>query len=478
MDTELPGILRQFVKIAGREEWKKRFRWLEREVRRETGLRHFWHERCPLELGFSRSWRQLRKTGQIPFDTADEDGRRFLSFAAMTVRCHQRLTPTGRKRLAGMLRSATKGDFGLGPVAYEMKIATHLLGLDYDVVFHDLEGGRGYDLLAAKDGMTLEVECTHMSGDAGRKIHRKELYRFADRFSPWMRDHLGNLTTSLFARLTIPGRLESADAYQKPLCTLVGRALLGGGTDLEQDGARVRVEAFDVERVAGPWNARHDFGRAAMEARLLSHFDLVNKNAMVYFRPGRSVVVLLIVSEQQDQVLNGMHAELRKKTKDQFTGGHPAILCCHLADLTSAQLISLARSIDPCYDDWFEFTDVARFTSRSKQLLIEQILPTDLELPSSVSFADCDILSIGKAVAYGERHVVLDHENFDEAMRPIRDPLKRLFLKPSDHQSIKEYRIAFVITDNDRRAISVKTQPKDIQLMPSDPILSTVAIAA
>ena len=344
MDTELPGILRQFVKIAGREEWKKRLRWLEREVRRETGLRHFWHERCPLELGFSRSWRQLRKTGQIPFDTADEDGRRFLSFAAMTVRCHQRLTPTGRKRLAGMLRSATKGDFGLGPVAYEMKIATHLLGLDYDVVFHDLEGGRG---LRPAGGQGRHDSgggvYAHVRGCWPENPPQRALPVRRPVFAVDARDHLGNLTTSLFARLTIPGRLESADAYQKPLCTLVGRALLGGGTDLEQDGARVRVEAFDVERVAGPWNARHDFGRAAMEARLLSHFDLVNKNAMVYFRPGRSVVVLLIVSEQQDQVLNGMHAELRKKTKDQFTGGHPAILCCHLADLTSPQLLSLGE---------------------------------------------------------------------------------------------------------------------------------------
>ena len=344
MDTELPEILSQFVNIAGRDGWKKRLRWLEREVRRETGMRHFWRERCPLELGFSRMWRHLRKTGGVPFDIADEDARRFLSFAAMTVRCHRRLTPKARKRLAGMLRSATKGDFGLGPVAYEMKLAVHLLGRDYDVVFHDLESGGGYDLLATKGGLTLEVECTHMSGDAGRKIHRKELYRFADRFSPWMRDHLGNLSTGLFARLTIPGRLESADAYQKPLCALVGRALLGGGTDWEQDGARVRVEAFDVERVAGPWAARGDaFGRAAMEARLLDHFDLVNKNVLVYVRPGRSVVVLLIVSDQPDEVLNGMHAELRRKTKGQFTGRRPAILCCHLADLTQAQLLSLAE---------------------------------------------------------------------------------------------------------------------------------------
>ena len=343
LDTELPEILRQFIKIAGRAAWKKRLQGLEREMRRESGMRHFWRERCAMELGFSRMWRHLRKTGEISIYSADEDARKFLSFAAMTVRCHQGLTPKGRKRLEGMLRSATKGDFGLGPVAYEMELATHLLGSDFDVVFHDLEGGRGYDLLAAKDGMTLEVECTHMSGDAGRKIHRKDFYRFADRFSAWIRDHLGNLTTGLFARLTIPGRLESADAYQKPLCALVARALLGDGADLERDGARVRVEAFDVERVAGTWTARDNPGGAAMEARLVSHFDLVNKNALVYVRPGQSVVVVLIESERQDEVARAMHLELSKKTKNQFTGQRPAMLCCHLADLTSAELQSLGQ---------------------------------------------------------------------------------------------------------------------------------------
>ncbi len=142
----------------------------------------------------------------------------------------------------------------------------------------------------------------------------------------------------------------------------------------------------------------------------------------------------------------------------------------------STPSIALARSIDPCYDDWFEIIDKACFISRLSQLLVEQIWRTDLELPSSVSFTDCGIHTCDNSVSYGERHVMLDHENFDEAMKPILDPLRRLFLKPSDHQSIKEYRIAFVITDKDRRPISVKTQAKDIELMPSDPIFSTVAM--
>ena len=86
----------------------------------------------------------------------------------MVVHCHRRLRPAGKKRLAGMLADATNRDFGLGSVAYEMEVAAHLMSRGYDVVFHDLEGGKGFDLLATKDGASMEVECKFMSGDAGR----------------------------------------------------------------------------------------------------------------------------------------------------------------------------------------------------------------------------------------------------------------------------------------------------------------------
>ena len=84
-----------------------------------------------------------------------------------------------------------------------------------------------------------------------------------------------------------------------------------------------------------------------MEARLVSHFDLVNKNALVYVRPGQSMVVLLIESEREDEVARAMHFELSKKTKNQFTGQRPAMLCCHLAGLTSAELLSLGQRGTP-----------------------------------------------------------------------------------------------------------------------------------
>lgn len=136
--------------------------------------------------------------------------------------------------------------------------------------------------------------------------------------------------------------------------------------------------------------------------------------------------------------------------------------------------IDLARKIDRCYDDWFEITDHVRFTLRLSELLGAHIRATDLQLPYGTSSPQLHVHTIGHTVAYGQRDVVMDNENFDEAMEPIRNPLKMLFRKPSHHQSIKEYRIAFVITDDNGRPISVKTQPKDITLQPVDPILSTV----
>ena len=68
--------------------------------------------------------------------------------------------------------------------------------------------------------------------------------------------------------------------------------------------------------------------------------------------------------------------------------------------------IALARSLDPCYDDWYEITDETTFTSRLSQLLVEQIRPTDRELPSRVSFFHCGMHTVGNSVAYGERQVV------------------------------------------------------------------------
>ena len=173
MHTEVPNVLHEFVEIAGPRILEKRLAWLEEEVRRKTGMEKFWMERCALELGLLSVVQQYAATGQVAVRGLNTQEQRFLSFAAMVVRCHERLSNPAKKRLKGMLRDAAKQDTGLGPVAYEMKIAAHLMSRGFDVQFRDLEGEKGCDFLATKDDAMAEVECKYMSGDIGRKIHRE-----------------------------------------------------------------------------------------------------------------------------------------------------------------------------------------------------------------------------------------------------------------------------------------------------------------
>ena len=80
-DEEVPETLREFVEITGWLTWSRRLEWLEREVRRETGMQHFWRERCGLELAFSAMWRRWKSTRRLCVRTLRVNEFRFLSFA-------------------------------------------------------------------------------------------------------------------------------------------------------------------------------------------------------------------------------------------------------------------------------------------------------------------------------------------------------------------------------------------------------------
>lgn len=357
-DGEVPETLRKFVELTGWSTWSKRLEWLEREIRRETGMQHFWRERCALELAFSAMWRRWKTTRRLRVETLGLVEFRFLSFAAMVVRCHRVLTRQGKNRLLGMVRDAVNRDHGLGSVAYEMKVASHLMSRGYDVEFHDMEEGGGFDFLVTKDHVQMEVECKFWTGDIGRKIHRKQLYQLGDRVSSEMLAYLGRLRTGLFLQLTIPDRLHGTVERQEALHELLGRAMVRGDGEVNGDGNHVAVRGLDIQNVGMGERPSRDLDREWFKASLLEHFGVVNKNALVYVRPGQSAIVIVIESRAKDQVLKGIHRELKKSAKGQFSGVLPALLCCHLADVSEEQLLGLRNKGDVGIGLGYMTTDV------------------------------------------------------------------------------------------------------------------------
>jgi hypothetical protein len=73
---------------------------------------------------------------------------------------------------------------GAQPFAFEIGMAVHLMRRGWDVDFADYSGSDRFDLLARRQNVEIEMEVKSPSGDAGRKIHRKEMNRLADLMMP------------------------------------------------------------------------------------------------------------------------------------------------------------------------------------------------------------------------------------------------------------------------------------------------------
>ena len=140
-EHEFPALVRHFTEVTGWKPWQKRFEWIETGLGQSVAMPYFWRERFELELAFASVHKRYRITGKYPRKNITIEQQRFLSFVAVVVRCYNRLSQRGRNRLRGMLLDSLKSDYGLAPLAYEMKIVAHLLNRGFDVTFHDLETG-------------------------------------------------------------------------------------------------------------------------------------------------------------------------------------------------------------------------------------------------------------------------------------------------------------------------------------------------
>ena len=340
-EQEFPSLMRRFLEITGRKPWTKRLTWLEAALKKDVPMSAFLQERFQLELAFSTMHRKKKLTGRYPRKNLTADQLRFLSFVAMVVRCHDRVNPHGKSRLRGMLLDSLKSDYGLGPMAYEMKIAAHLLTRGFDLTLHDLETGGGYDYLAVKDDLQIEVECKFVTGDIGRQIHLKRLYQFGEYFTTRLKPFLDRLHGGIFIRVTIPRRLQGQESQHASITQQVFRAIGVREGPPQVAESEVSVSEFALEgspfsRISPQFLLKEDVVQFLSQC-----FGMENRNMLILFRPRRHAVIVVLQSSTEDRVLAGIHRQLKDSASRQLSGTLPGVLCCHLADLDEKELLSL-----------------------------------------------------------------------------------------------------------------------------------------
>ncbi len=244
---ELAPYLPRFVSLVGRDRWFKRADQLDAEQHRSPFRGKIVADYHWLELAISFQSDVLEKQGRLLPELATMQVRAGLHFAATVVHVHDRLSLRGKKELSGRLRDALKAETGLAALYLEMDIAQRLAIGGFEVTFPDLESTAQYDIAFNNGTVSGEVECKSLSVDAGRKIHRKDFYRFIEAMTPAFYSQIEREEREILL-VELDDRLPSNLGQQKELRRAVTEMLLDGNVNPTCQGAfEIRRLRFDDE---------------------------------------------------------------------------------------------------------------------------------------------------------------------------------------------------------------------------------------
>ena len=339
-EEKLPIILEKFFNLTGPEPWVKRFNWLSTQLNCDFPLPEFIAELYRLEIALLKILKHYSATGVILPEILSPPQRQLLSFVTMVVLSYESLNSAGQKRLKGMLSGSLRIDRILGPLSFELGVATHLMSKGFDIFFNDLENNGGFDYLATRGDAKLEVECKYISGDIGKQIHRKELYQFARYVAPLLDLKLNTLEVSVVIKLQISARLCSSKDEHRNLFQVISNAIDSGEKEFEFSGSRAYVSKIVNENIESIFESISEGKQLNFDALPFDSNNVLKGNSLIVRKNGR-VIIVSIESKKQDKALSQILQQLKDCTKNQFSGNRPALLCVQLSDFNMEQILSL-----------------------------------------------------------------------------------------------------------------------------------------
>ncbi len=219
----------------------------------------------------------------------------------------------------------------------------HLMSRGFEVEFHDFETGGGFDFLTLSGGIQVEVECKHISADIGRKIHRRELYALGGLLHQSMEratDRSGS--QGLFLTVALPGRLSRNKTEQRALAERIDFVLSGKAMEVNDQVCTLSSREFSL--ISSPFAHGRERTFDSVRRFLKEILGVDSSHVLSHWRPGKAAIVISFESRARDEVVRTIVTRLKEDAKKQFSGKQPACLCVHLADVTEAQLLELAKS--------------------------------------------------------------------------------------------------------------------------------------
>ena len=335
---QIPDLMAQVARIAPYGWWKRRLATLNLQLDKNPLLGAYFDTEFSIERNYEKIHDYHRRTGRYP-DITPENYDTFSFLASLTL-VHRGLTPKAQQRLQTNIRDGLQEQKGLGPLATELRTATHLMQQGYDIQFTDFEGVARFDLLATRDQLEIEVDCKAPSGDVGRKVHGDRFRALAGGLKPAL-DKIVDSQRNYLVTVTVPTNLHGDRTYEESLIREVENAIQGM-TPISTSAHIADISIEEFQATDSPFARPGTVTEEALAAFLKEKFRLENVHAVFSWNHRKGAAILVVRSACADRVVDGIYRQLKSSAESQFSGQRPAMLCVQLRAVSALQLRNIA----------------------------------------------------------------------------------------------------------------------------------------
>ena len=312
--------------LLGADQWRRRMQQLIGEAAHSPYQAKIVEDYHWVEVELALQLDSFRQRGYISLGDVSLRTAAALDFACGAINLQQKLNERGRRILLGRLRDGLNN--GFAGLFLEIDTAVQLVEGGYHVCYPDFDGSGGHDLDAIRGNVSIAIECKSISADAGRKIHRRDFYRFMDLLQPGGIPQT-SVTSSVAVVVTMTDRFPADRPGQDQIASYV-RELFQAGPDTRRsgDGYSVEAERFNSVDLT---TATSNLKAATLRGRWGENSHVAGVNI-----EGMWNLVVVRSTREDDSSREALAA--RKKAAKQLPIHRPGIIALQYEEITVQDL--------------------------------------------------------------------------------------------------------------------------------------------